>query len=117
MAGGLNSRWFVVYVRTSSEAVERIDAVSLRSLTENIRLAKELGAEVVRLEGSDVVTALAEFAKSKGITHAVFGRTGQSRLKERIRGSILAEFMRALPEVDVLVVGERHEDEPGTREP
>jgi two-component system, OmpR family, sensor histidine kinase KdpD len=117
LAGGLNSRWFVVYVRTSSEAVERIDATSLRSLTENIRLAKELGAEVVRLEGTDVVAALADFARSKGITHAVFGRTGQSRLQERLRGSILAEFMRSVPEVDVVVVGERREEDAGLAEP
>ena len=117
LAGGLNSRWFVVYVRTSSEALERIDATSLRSLTENIRMAKELGAEVVRLEGTDVVAALADFARGKGITHAVFGRTGQSRLQERIRGSILAEFMRAVPEVDVVVVGERRDEEPGIAEP
>ena len=117
LAGGLNSRWFVVYVRTSSETLARIDADSLRSLTENIRLAKELGAEVVRLEGSDVVAALADFARNRGITHAVFGRTGQTRLQERLRGSILAEFMRAVPEVDVLVVGERHDDEGGEAEP
>ena len=116
LAGGLNSRWFVVYVRTSSEAVERIDASSLRSLTDNIRLAKELGAEVVRLEGSDVVSALCEFARSKGISHAVFGRTGQSRWQERLRGSILAEFMRAMPEVDVVVVGERPGEEAGAAE-
>ena len=111
LAGGLNSRWFVVYVRTSSETPDRIDSASLRSLTENIRLAKELGAEVVRLEGTDIVLALADFARQKGITHAVFGRTGQSRLQERIRGSILSEFMRAVPEVDVLVVGERRDEE------
>jgi len=107
----------VVYVRTSSEAVERIDARSLRSLTENIRLAKELGAEVVRLEGTDVVAALADFARSKGITHALFGRTGQSRLQERLRGSILSEFMRAVPGVDVVVVGERRDDEGLVLEP
>lgn len=117
LAGGLNSRWFVVYVRTADEAPDRIEAAALRSLTENIRLAKELGAEVVRLEGSDVVAALAEFAQSRGITHAVFGRTGQSRLQERLRGSILSEFMRAVPEVDVLVVGERSDDEAGELEP
>ncbi len=118
LAGGLNSRWFVVYVRTSNEAPERIDSSSLRSLTENIRMAKELGAEVVRLEGTDVVDALAEFARSKGITHAVFGRTGQTRLQERIRGSILSEFMRAVPEVDVLVVGARSDqEEAGSAEP
>jgi len=113
LAGGLNSKWFVVYVRTPNEAPERIDSKSLRSLTDNIRLAKELGAEVVRLEGNDVVVALAEFARSKGITHAVFGRTGQSRWRERLRGSVLNEFMRAVPEVDVVVVGERAEGESG----
>jgi K+-sensing histidine kinase KdpD len=69
------------------------------------------------LEGTDVVGALAEFARSKGITHAVFGRTGQSRLRERIFGSILSEFMRAVPEVDVLVVGERREEEGSAAEP
>jgi two-component system, OmpR family, sensor histidine kinase KdpD len=117
LAGGLNSRWFVVYVRTSNEAPERIDSTTLRSLTENIRLAKELGAEVVRLEGTDVVGALADFARTKGITHAVFGRTGQSRLQERLRGSILSEFMRAVPEVDVLVVGTRDDQDAGFSEP
>ncbi|MFI5302669.1 MAG: universal stress protein, partial [Polyangiales bacterium] len=93
IAGGLNSRWFVVYVRTPSETPERIDSASLRSLTEAIRLAKELGAEVVRLESSDVVDALARFARDRGITHAVFGRTGHSRWRERVKGSVLSEFM------------------------
>ena len=117
LAGGLNSRWFVVYVRTPDEAPERIDSRSLRSLTENIRLAKELGAEVVRLEGAHVVSALAEFARERGITHAVFGRTGQSRWRERWRGSVLNEFIRAVPEVDVLVVGERRDEAEGAQEP
>jgi two-component system sensor histidine kinase KdpD len=117
LAGGLNSKWFVVYVRTPNESPRRIDSQSLRSLTENIRLAKELGAEVVRLEGTDVVGALADFAKSKGITHAVFGRTGQTRWKERLRGSVLSEFMRACPEVDVVVVGDRADEEASVQEP
>lgn len=107
LAGGLASRWFVVYVRTRDETPERIDAASLRSLTDNIRLAEELGAEVVRLEGDDVVAALAEFARKKGITHAVFGRTRHSRWRERLRGSVLSAFMREMPEIDVVVVGER----------
>jgi two-component system sensor histidine kinase KdpD len=106
LAGGPGSRWFVVYVRTPSESPERIDSASLRVLTENIRLAKELGAEVVRLEGNDVVAALAEFARRQGITHAVFGRTRVSRWKERVSGSVLADFMRAVPSVDVVVVGD-----------
>lgn len=109
LAGGLNSRWFVVYVRTPGEAPERIPAAALRSLTENVRLAGELGAEVVRLEGTDVPAALARFARERGITHAIFGRTRAPAWRERLRGSVVDRFMRAAPEVDVLVVGTRED--------
>jgi two-component system sensor histidine kinase KdpD len=113
LAGGLNSRWFVVYVRTRAEAPERIAAATLRSLTEKVRLAKELGAEVVRVEGGDVAEALAGFARERGITHAIFGRSRRPAWRDRLRGSVLDRFMRLAPEVDVLVVGARDEPEAG----
>lgn len=109
LAGGPNDRWFVVYVRTPSESTERIDSATLRVVTENINLAKELGADVVWLEGSDIPELLAEFARARRITHAVFGRTRLSAIRERLRGSVLDRFMRLCPEVDVLVVGAREE--------
>jgi two-component system, OmpR family, sensor histidine kinase KdpD len=105
LAGGLNSVWFVVYIRTAQETPERIDSAALRSLSDNISLAKELGAEVVRLEGNDVAEALARFARESNITHAVFGRTRLPAWRERLRGSIIDRFMRLAPDVDVLVVG------------
>jgi two-component system sensor histidine kinase KdpD len=111
LAGGPNSRWFVVYVRTPSESVERIGSAELRSLADNIRLATELGAEIVRLEGTDIVAALARFSRDRRITHAVFGRTGTPAWKERLRGTVLSSYMRAVPEVDVLVVGSSGDDD------
>ncbi|HEY4117442.1 MAG TPA: hypothetical protein VGM56_06280, partial [Byssovorax sp.] len=82
-----------------------------RSLADNITLAKELGADVVRLEGADVAEALARFAREQAITHAIFGRTRDAAWVTRFKGSVLERFMRLAPEVDVLVVGTR-EDEP-----
>jgi two-component system sensor histidine kinase KdpD len=115
LAGGLNSIWFVVHVRTAGEAPQRIEAAALRSLADNITLAKELGAEVVRLDGADVAEALARFARERRITHAVFGRTRRSAWHERLRGSVLDRFMRLAPRVDVLVVGtEGEHDEAST---
>lgn len=105
LAGGLNSRWFVVYVRTPGESPARIATPALRSLTENLRLAKEFGADVVRLEGRDVAATLADFARARGITHAVFGRTRNPPWRDRLFGSVLDRFMRLAPAVDVLVVG------------
>jgi two-component system sensor histidine kinase KdpD len=114
LAGGLNSMWFVAYVRTPGETPERIDTAALRSLADNITLAKELGAEVVRLEGTEVAEALARFAREHRITHAVFGRTRRPAWHERIRGSVLDRFMRLAPSVDVLVVGMESDDEKET---
>ena len=111
LAGGLNSVWFVVYVRTPSESPQRIETAALRSLSDNITLAKELGADVVRLEGIDVTEALARFARESHITHAVFGRTRQPLWRERLRGSVIDRFMRLVPTVDVLVVGTPAEGE------
>ncbi|HVY48621.1 MAG TPA: universal stress protein [Minicystis sp.] len=111
LAGGLASRWFVVYVRTPDERPDRIETDALRSLADNVTLAKELGAEVVRVEGADVAEALARFARERAITHAVFGRTRDSAWATRLKGSVLDRFMRLAPEVDVLVVGTRAEED------
>lgn len=105
LAGGLNSLWFVVYIRTPHESPERIETAALRQLADNISLAKELGADVVRLEGNDIAEALARFARESNITHAVFGRTRLPVWRERLRGSIIDRFMRLAPSVDVLVMG------------
>jgi two-component system, OmpR family, sensor histidine kinase KdpD len=111
LAGGLNSMWFVVYVRTPSESPQRIDTASLRSLSDNITLAKELGADVVRLEGTDIPAVLARFAHESRISHAVFGRTRLPPWRERLRGSVIDRFMRLVPGVDVLVVGTPADEE------
>ncbi|APR79952.1 Osmosensitive K+ channel histidine kinase KdpD [Minicystis rosea] len=113
LAGGLNSVWYVVYVRTAGETPERIDSASLRSLADNINLAKELGASVARVEGDDVAEALARFARERHITHAVFGRTRRPAWRERLVGSVLDRFMRLAPEVDVVVVGSPRADQEG----
>jgi two-component system, OmpR family, sensor histidine kinase KdpD len=115
LAGGLNSVWFVVHVRTPSETPQRIDAASLRSLSDNITLARELGADVIRLEGADVAEALASFARESKITHAIFGRTREPAWRERLRGSVIDRFMRLVPGVDVVVVGMPSDAPPSAR--
>ena len=111
LAGGPNAKWFVVYVRTPGESTVRIDTRSLRSISDNIDLAKQLGADVVRLEGTDVPRVLSDFARSRKVTHVVFGRTRLPAWRERLRGSFIDRFMRLCPEVDVVVIG-THGSEP-----
>jgi two-component system sensor histidine kinase KdpD len=51
------------------------DSAVQRQLIATISMAKELGAEVVRLQAHDVVMALLDFARTHGVGHIVIGRS------------------------------------------
>jgi two-component system sensor histidine kinase KdpD len=102
-AGRLNTDWFVVYVETPREAPHRIDSEAQRHLLENIELARELGATVVRVKGADPVETILDFAHAHGVGLIVIGRSYQPWYR-RIFGSVPLRLVRMASEFDVQVV-------------
>lgn len=84
-AGRLNTAWFVVYVETPAETPERISAEAERTLLRNVELARELGAEVVRLKARDPVAALIDFGRAHGVAHLLIGRSARRSWRSLIR--------------------------------
>ncbi len=110
LAGRLNTDWFVVYVETPSEAPDRIDSEAQRQLLANIEKARELGAEVVRLQGRDPVAMLLDFARSHGVAHILVGRSHKPWWR-RLRRDFMERMVREADDFDVHIVG-CHEPEP-----
>jgi two-component system sensor histidine kinase KdpD len=104
IAGRLNSDWYCVYVQTPDERADRIDSTVQRRLVDNIQLAQSLGAEVVKLEGEDVVAALTTFAAARGVTLAIIGQSKRSRWYRFRRGSVVDRLIGGRAGLDVLVV-------------
>jgi two-component system sensor histidine kinase KdpD len=104
MAGRLSTDWFVVYVETPRESPERIDAEAQRHLMANIDTARELGAEIVRLKGSDPVQMLLDFARSHGVGHIVIGRSEAPWWKQVFGQSIPLRLVREARGFDVHIV-------------
>ena len=104
MAGKLSGDWFVVYVETPREAPDRIDSEAQRHLLANIALARELGAEVVRLQARDPVPALIDFARSHGVGHLVIGRSLQAWWRQLLGRSIVLRLLHEAADLDVHVV-------------
>src|SRR5262249_27010482 len=77
MGGRLNTDRFVVCVETPREPPNLIDAEAQRRLLENIEHARELGAEVVRVQAKDPAAAMIDFARSHGVGHIIVGRSHQ----------------------------------------
>jgi two-component system sensor histidine kinase KdpD len=104
MAGRLNTDWYVVYVRTPSEAPERIDSEAQRRLLENEALARELGGELVRLESDDPAAALLHFARTHRVSDVVVGRSSQPWWRRALRRSVVDRLVDAGEGLDVHVM-------------
>jgi two-component system, OmpR family, sensor histidine kinase KdpD len=103
IAGRLNTDWYCVYVQTPDEAADRIDSTVQRRLVDNIQLAQALGAEVVKLTGTDVAATLLEFAGSKGVTLILTGQSRRPWFQHPFRGSVVAQLVKNTQGLDVLV--------------
>src|SRR5665213_2245165 len=104
IAGRLNSDWYCVYVQTPEEQADKIDSTVQRRLVDNIQMAQNLGAEVVKLDGEDVVAAIVRFAEQKGVTLLIAGQSTRSRWYKVRHGSVVASLVNNESGLDVLVV-------------
>lgn len=104
IAGRLASDWYAVYVETPREEMGRIKPEDYAALQENIRIAEDLGAKVVKLKAHTVADALIEFARREGITHVIFGQTSRSRWDILLHGSVINRFLDEVRDATVQVV-------------
>jgi two-component system, OmpR family, sensor histidine kinase KdpD len=104
MAGRLNSDWYVAYVETPQEAPHLIDSAAQRILIANTEMARELGAEVVRLRGTDPVAAVLEFARSHGVGHIVIGRSHRPWWQQVLGRSFVARMVNEAAGFDLHIV-------------
>ncbi|MCX7050031.1 MAG: universal stress protein [Candidatus Sumerlaeota bacterium] len=111
MAGRLNTHWFVVYVETPLEAPHLIDSEAQRRLAETMEMARELGAEVVRLKSEDPVSAMLDFARSHGVGHIILGRSRRSWWKQIIGRSPVHRLINEAEGFDVHIVSFEEERE------
>jgi two-component system sensor histidine kinase KdpD len=111
LAARLSSRVYVIYVQNKAEDPSKIDSQLQRKLQQNFELAVRLGAEVKLLYSQQIADTLVNFALENKIKHAVFGKSRLSPIRERIRGSIILEFLHDAVGVDVHIVNTESESQ------
>jgi len=104
IAGRLNSDWYCVYVQTPEERPDRIDSAVQRKLVDNIQLAQSIGAEVVKLQGTDVAETLSRFARDKGVTLLIVGQSRRLGIRRILHESVVKKLINNSQGLDVLVV-------------
>ncbi|OON70909.1 histidine kinase [Hymenobacter sp. CRA2] len=67
--------WYVLYVQTPAEAADRIGLAQQRHLINNLQLATELGAQILRVKSPDVVGTVLRVAAEKNASLLICGVT------------------------------------------
>jgi two-component system, OmpR family, sensor histidine kinase KdpD len=112
IAGRLATNWYAVYV-TRPDDRGHSDPESFQRLEEYMRMARDLGAQVVNLTDRNVSDALIRFAQQENISHVVFGQSARSRWDILFRGSVLNRFLSEVRDVTVQVVPMQKPDRRG----
>jgi two-component system, OmpR family, sensor histidine kinase KdpD len=66
---------YAIHVETPQQSLQRISTGNFRALLDNVNLATDLEAELVRLKSSDVIEAILEFAREKAISKIILKRS------------------------------------------
>jgi two-component system sensor histidine kinase KdpD len=92
-AQGLDAELIALYVETERHAL--LSEAEQARLAEALRLAEQLGAEVVRAPGRSVVEEILAFAKQRNVTRVVVGKSRRSRWFELRHGSVVDDLVRS----------------------
>jgi two-component system sensor histidine kinase KdpD len=89
--------WYVLYVQTGEESADRIGLAAQRHLINNLQLATELGAQIMRMKDDDVVMAIRKVAQEKNATLLVCGITREKGIWQRLsRGGVTHDLLTAV---------------------
>ena len=111
MAAGLRAPWHAVWVSNPVQPLGEEDEARLES---HLELAESLGAEVVRLSGTEIADELLAWARTHNVTRIVLGKPTHTWWRDRLRGSLLDAVVRGSGDIDVLALS-GDEDAPPPR--
>jgi len=106
IAGQLNADWYAVHIELPSESVRKISTSNFVALLDNINLAGDLGAETVWLKATDVVAAMLDFARERGVTRIIVGRTHQPLWRRLLRRDVPMRFVAEGGDFDIEIIGD-----------
>ena len=104
LAGYYNSKWFVLYIETPSEHPDKITLEKQRHLINNLKLATELGGEIVKVKRNSIPAAIIEQVELRQITTVCLGKPRLSLIQIILATNVFNELLKKLSSLTVDVI-------------
>jgi two-component system, OmpR family, sensor histidine kinase KdpD len=101
LASYYNSKWYVLYVQTPKESLDKIPLDRQRHLINNFKNAMELGAEVLQVKDSNVASAIIRAVEEKQVTTVCIGKPHLSLFQVILRTNVFNQLLKTLSNNDV----------------
>ncbi|MGZ5248152.1 MAG: sensor protein KdpD [Flavitalea sp.] len=104
LASYYNSQWFVLYVQTPKESVDKIPLDKQRHLINNFKNATELGAEIIQLKEDNIASGIRKVIEKNNITTVCLGKPHLKLWQIVLKTSVFNQLLKTLSENDVDLV-------------
>jgi two-component system sensor histidine kinase KdpD len=101
LAAYYHADWYVMYVQTPKERADKIALAAQRHLINNLKLATELGAEVIQEHNSNISTAIIKIALEKQVTTVCIGKPHISLFRIILQTSMFNQLLKTLSSNDI----------------
>ncbi|MCU0443870.1 MAG: universal stress protein [Microscillaceae bacterium] len=100
------SKWLVLYVQTPAESADRIGLATQRHLINNLKLATELGAEVLRVKDKNIANSIFQVAQNQEVSLIVIGKPKHSLFSYLFNLGIFDQLMQKTSNthIDLLII-------------
>ncbi len=106
LANYYKSKWYVLYVQKSDESATNIALDKQRHLINNLKLATELGAEIIKIESESIAKTIIEQAEKLGISTVCMGKPHLSLWRIILATNVFNELLNKLSSnnIDLIIL-------------
>lgn len=104
LASYYNSNWYVLYIETPNESSDKIALDKQRYLINNFKLATELGAEVIKVQSSNITDAILDIVEQKDITTVCIGKPHLNLFKVILSTNVFNKLLNNLSSSNIDLV-------------
>lgn len=106
LASYYHSPWIVLYVQKSGESADKIKLDLQRHLINNLKLATELGAEVIRIKSDDITSSIFQVSLEKEVTTICIGKPHITLFQVIMQTAVFNQLIKKLSttETDLIIL-------------
>ncbi|GGC61767.1 two-component system sensory protein [Pedobacter quisquiliarum] len=106
LASYYHSPWIVLYVQKSGESADKIKLDLQRHLINNLKLATELGAEVIRIKSDDITSSIFQVSMEKEVTTICIGKPHITLFQVIMQTAVFNQLIKKLSttETDLIIL-------------